>query len=236
MGLLPPFRTDVRRRGARHETAEQRGRRPVRGHHRRDEEGARRQARHGALHRRPQGTGREVQGGRQGAHGSRFPHQPVGAALGRHHGRVPELDERTRHSLPQTQQHPGRMGYRSQRTGDGLREHGRPVGDRRSLHPRRSDRRKHLQRRIPHQRTGRGCRGRYPHPAADNPRRFAPLGRRTGGKRRGAQGQIPLPGGGDARRLQGVVRHTGASGALLHRHAGPRVHHTGRQTVDAPDA
>ncbi len=100
MGLLPPLRTDVRRRGTGHEASEQRGRRSVRGHHRRNEEGARRQTRHGALHRRPARTGREVQGGREGAYGSRLPHRSVGTALGRHHGRIPELDERTRHPLP----------------------------------------------------------------------------------------------------------------------------------------
>lgn len=77
---------------------------------------------------------------------------------------------------------------------------------------------------------------RYPHPAADNPRRFAPLGRRTGGKRRGAQGQIPLPGGGDAAAYKELFDIQEHLERYFTDHAGPRVHHTGRQTVDAPDA
>ena len=36
--------------------------------------------------------------------------------------------------IPQTQQHPGRMGHRRERTVDGFRQHGRNLGNRRSLH------------------------------------------------------------------------------------------------------
>ena len=48
--------------------------------------------------------------------------------------RIQQLDERARDPLPQTQQHPGRMGHRRERTVDGFRQHGRNLGNRRSLH------------------------------------------------------------------------------------------------------
>lgn len=59
-------------------------------------------------------------------------------------------------------------------------------------------RREHIQRRIPHQRSGRGCGCRYPHSAADHRGGFAPLGRPAGYLGRGACIEVSLARGVDA--------------------------------------
>ena len=139
MGLVPPFRTDVRRRGAGHEARIERGPRPVRGHHRGAEGEARRQERHRPDDRRPEGAGAELQGRRQEADRRGFPGMPLGSALGSRMRRVRLVDERARHPLPQAQQHPRRVGNGRYRAGHGIRQHGRQLGDGRSLLARRRD-------------------------------------------------------------------------------------------------
>ena len=63
------------------------------------------------------------------------------------------------------QRHPGLVGHRRQRAVDGVRQHGRYVGDRRRLHAQPVDRRAGALRRVPDQRAGRGRRRRHPHAA-----------------------------------------------------------------------
>jgi pyruvate,orthophosphate dikinase len=82
----------------------------------------------------------------------------------------------------------------------------------RRLHPRPQHRRRRILRRLPDQRSGRGCRGRHPHSGADQP---AP--------RRNAQG------------LRSVDGHSQESRVPLQRHAGHRVHRAGWHPVHAPD-
>ena len=61
------------------------------------------------------------------------------SALGRYLCRIRFVDERACHPLPQAQQHSGGMGHGRIGTGDGIRQHGRQLGDRRSLLARRSN-------------------------------------------------------------------------------------------------
>ena len=58
--------------------------------------------------------------------------------------------------------------HRGQRADDGVRQHRRPLGDRRRLHAQPGDRREGVLRRVPRQRAGRGRGGRRPHAAADH--------------------------------------------------------------------
>ena len=139
MGLVPPFRTDVRRRGAGHETRIERRPRPVRGNHRGAETQTRREERHRPDDRRPEGAGQELQGCRQEADRRGLPGMSLGSALGRRMRRIRFVDERPRHPLPQAQQHPRRVGNGRHRTGHGIRQHGQQLGDGRSLLARRRD-------------------------------------------------------------------------------------------------
>ena len=66
-----------------------------------------------------------------------FPGKSLGSALGRYLCRIRFVDERACHPLPQAQQHSGGMGHGRIGTGDGIRQHGRQLGDRRSLLARR---------------------------------------------------------------------------------------------------
>ena len=100
------------------------------------EEGARREAGLGAAGRRAQGAGRRVQGGDQEPPRHRLPRRSVRAARRRHQGRVPVVAERPRQPLPPPEQHPGGVGHGRQRPGDGVRQQGRRLGDRRLLHAR----------------------------------------------------------------------------------------------------
>ena len=81
----------------------------------------------------------QLQGCRQEADRRGFPGMPVGSALGRRMRRIRFVDERACHPLPQAQQHSGGMGHGRIGTGDGIRQHGRQLGDRRSLLARRSN-------------------------------------------------------------------------------------------------
>ena len=95
--------------------------------HRGAEAQARRQERHRPDDRRPEGAGQELQGCRQEADRRGFPGMPVGSALGRRMRRIRFVDERPRHPLPQAQQHPRRVGNGRDRTGHGIRQHGRQL-------------------------------------------------------------------------------------------------------------
>ncbi len=60
---------------------------------------------------------------------------------------------------------PASWGTAVQRPVDGVRQHGRHLGDRRRLHPQPLDRRERALRRVPDQCPGRGRRRRHPHAA-----------------------------------------------------------------------
>ena len=57
--------------------------------------------------------------------GEDFPQDPQQAAVGRDRRGVRLVDERARHHLSPPAQHPGELGHRGQRAGDGVRQHGR---------------------------------------------------------------------------------------------------------------
>ena len=156
--------------------------------------------------------------------GKPFPHEPKRSAVGRHRRRVLVVDEPARDHLSPPQRHSRRMGNRRQRPGDGVRQHGRDVGDRRRLHPQSLDRRERALRRVSRQRAGRG-RGRgHPH-AAEHHR-----GGAQGGRLRQAVARSADAGG-----VQAVRRQRQAAREALPRHAGPRVHDRARQALDAAD-
>ena len=104
--------------------------------------------------------GHRRKGTRQG-----LPAGSAGAALGRHRRSVRLMDECPRHQVPRAARHPGELGHGGERPGDGVRQHGRHVRDRRRLHAQSVDRRERALRRVPHQRAGRGRRRRHPHAA-----------------------------------------------------------------------
>ena len=116
------------------------------------------------------------------------------------------------------------MGHRGQCAGDGVRQHGRDLGDRRRLHPQSLDRGQRALWRVPRQRPGRGRGRRHPH---------APEHHRGGAE--GRRLRQALARGADAGGVQAVRRHDQAPGKALPRHAGPRVHGRARQIVDAAD-
>jgi pyruvate, orthophosphate dikinase len=58
--------------------------------------------------------------------------------------------------------------HRGQCAGDGVRQYGRELGDRRRLYPQSLDRREKTLRRISDQCPGRGCRCRHPHAAGNH--------------------------------------------------------------------
>ena len=95
--------------------------------------------------------------------GKPFPQDSARSAVGRDRRGVLVLDEPARHHLSAPQRHSRRLGHRGQCAGDGVRQYGRDLGDRRRLHPQSLDRRQGALRRISRQRPGRGRRGRHPH-------------------------------------------------------------------------
>ena len=77
-----------------------------------------------------------------------------------------------RRHLPQAAQHPGGLGHRGQRPGDGVRQHGRRLRHRRRLHPQsRRPASNEFYGEYPGQRPGRGRGRRHPHAAAPDHRR-----------------------------------------------------------------
>ncbi len=166
------------------------------------EEIARPQERYRALRRQPQEALRGVQGLLQAEEGPKLPAGPRRAALGSHRRGLRFLGGRQVRHLPPRREDHRPQGHGSQRRADGVRQQGRHLRHRRLLHPRPQLRRERLLRRLPHQRAGRGCRRRHPHP---------PQAHRA--REEASQGlQAADPGQKDAREeLQGD--------------AGPRVHH-----------
>ena len=169
--------------------------------------------RHRAHRRRPQGPGRRVQGGGQGAHGQGLPGRPARPALGRHQRRLRQLGQRPRRRLPAHVRHPRRLGHGGQRPDDGLRQHRRRERHRRGLHAQPRQRRERVLRRVPRQRAGRGRRRRRAHPAPGDRAQG-----RLAGRLRRAHGGPP-----DARERAA-------------RHAGLRVHHREGPPLHAADA
>ena len=113
---------------------------------------------------------RRVQAHRPRGHRPRLPERPVRAARPGDQGRLRQLVRQARRRLPQQPEDRPRPGHRRQRRDDGLRQHGRRLGHRRRLHPRPEHRREGALRRVPHQRPGRGRRGRHPDRARRSPR------------------------------------------------------------------
>ena len=115
------------------------------------------------------GSSSALQGAREGARSaSAFPQDPHEQLWGAIGAVFSLLDERARQHLSAAAQHPGELGHRRQRAGDGVRQHGRHLGHRRRLHPQSLDRREAALRRVPDQRAGRGRRRRHPHAAGDH--------------------------------------------------------------------
>ena len=108
---------------------------------------------------------------------------------------------------------PGELGHGRHRPVDGVRQHGRDVGDRRRLHPQSVHRREGALRRVSRECAGRGCGRRHPHAAGPD---------RSGAHRRRlivAVARKP-----DARCLCRVHADGGPAREPLSRHAGSRIH------------
>ena len=160
--LVPAPDPDVRRGRRRHR------RPPLRAGARRAQARARRAAGRRSHSRRPRRPGRDVQGHLPAGDGRRLPAGPARAAprarssRSSSRGRTPRAQVYRR-----TYDDPRRHRHGRQRRADGLRQQGRPLGDRRLLHARPVDRRGGSLRRVPRERAGRGRRRRRPHAAAD---------------------------------------------------------------------
>ena len=121
------------------------------------------------------------------------------------------------------EQHPRKLGHGGQRPGDGVRQPRRDERHRRRLHPRSGDRREAALWRIPGQRPGRRRGGRHPHAAGDH------------------RGRARTKAAATSRRWKTIMPETYAefkahlrdAGTALPRNAGRRVHHPGRQALDA---
>ena len=98
-------------------------------------------ARHRSDCRRLGRADQALQGARQGRDRRGFSAGPAEAAVGRDRRGVRIVDERARQHLSPPAQHSGKLGHRRQRAGDGVRQHGRHVGDRRCVHAQSLDRR-----------------------------------------------------------------------------------------------
>ena len=95
----------------------------------------------------------------------RLPRRRPRAAGQRDSRGVRVLDRRARGLLSADQPDPRRLGHGGQRAADGVREHGRQLGHRRRVQPRRGDRRARPLGRLPDRRPGRGRRVGGTHPA-----------------------------------------------------------------------
>ena len=216
---LPPLHPDVCQRRA--------GRRPrrVRGHPREPQEPGRAHARHRARRRRLARDHRRLQGGGGARDRQALPARHLRAAVGRHRRRVRLLGQHPRQDLPPPARHSRQLGHGGQRAGHGVRQPRRHLGHRRRLHAQPLHRRARGLRRVPDQRAGRGRGRRHPHAAAPH------RGRAQGRRRQG-----PVARGGDARHLSRAGAGVRRAREALPRHAGHRVHHPGRQALDAADA
>ena len=153
-----------------------------------------------------------------------FPQKSERSVVGRDRRGVLVVDEPARDHLSPPERHSRRLGHRGQCAGDGVRQHGRDLGDRRRLHPQSLDRRQRALRRVSRQRPGRGRGRRHPHAAEHH---------RSGAK--GRRLRQALARGADAGGVQAVRRDDQAARKALQRHAGPRVHGRTRQALDAAD-
>ena len=153
---------------------------------------------------------------------------PAGCAraiVGRHRRRIQLVDESARHHLPSPARYSGELGHRGQCAGHGVRQYGRYVGHRRSVHAQSVDRREKALRRVPDQRPGRGRRRRHPH-AAGNHR----------GRAQGVRFRQAVARSGAAQGIHRAQAHPRRARAALSRHAGSRIHHRAGQALDAADA
>ncbi len=131
----------------------------------------------------------------------------------------------TREGLSPDQCDPRRLGHRGQRPGNGLRQYGRNLGNGRGVHAQSVDRRAGLLRRVPDQRTGRGCRRGHPYAAVSDARGA-----------RGGTGQASVDGGSAPRNVHRTRARVRPARNALPRHAGYRIHGAAGQVVDAADA
>ncbi len=160
---LPPVHPDVRQRRA----GDSEGR--LRARARGGQEGARRDARHRTWTRRRcarwSSATRSVVQKRTGKAFPQDPHEQLRMARDAvfRSWKNPRANEYRRiYDIPDPHRHGG------QRPDDGLRQHGRPLGDRRRLHAEPRERREGVLRRVPRERAGRGRGGRHPDAAADH--------------------------------------------------------------------
>ena len=97
-------------------------------------DGEGRQGRHRPHHRGPAGAGEDLQGDLREGDGEGVPQRPAPAAEARHQRRVRLLVLRPGGQVPEPEQDRAQPRHGVQRPGDGLREHGRELGNRRRLH------------------------------------------------------------------------------------------------------
>ncbi len=206
-GLVPPADPDVRRGGGRDR------RPPLRAGARRSQARPPRQAGRRSRRRRPRAARRDVQEHLQAGDRRRLPAGRARAAAPCGPRGVRVVGQPARAGVPAHVRDPGRPRHRRERPADGLRQHGRALGDGRLLHARPVHRRAARIRRVPGQRAGRRRRGRHPHAAA---------GRADAGD--------------PARGVRPAAGHDGAARAALPRHAGHRVHRRGREALSPADA
>ena len=158
---LPPLHPDVRLGGARDSQGQLRAR--VRG----GEDGGRRQGGHRPRRGGAAPGGRSLQGRGQGGDEEAVPAGSPRSAADGPQRRLPLVEQPAGQGIPPHLRHPRQHRHRRQRPDDGLRQHRRPLGHRRRLHPQPGHRRQGVLRRVPGQRPGRGRRRRHPHAAAD---------------------------------------------------------------------
>ncbi len=185
---LPPVHPDVR------QDRDGRPRRGVRARARRGE-GAQgsRHAGHGPGRRRPRRADRAVPGDLPGAHGRGVPAGSEGPAPSGDRRGLLVVEREARDRLPAPEQDLRRPGHRGEHPGDGVRQPGRRLRDRRGVHPRPRDRREGAVRRLPLERAGRGRRGRDPQHAAHRGAGAAGPARVRRAPRRHGHARGPLP-------------------------------------------
>ena len=132
---------------------------------------------------------------------------------------------RARRDLSPAAQHPGGLGHRGQRPGDGVRQYGRDFGDRRRLHPQSLDRR-------PTSSTASSWsmrRARTSSPASAR--------RRTSPRRPASRQQLEAPAMEEVMPevFAELSKRSAHARRPLPRHAGHRIHRRARQAVDAAD-
>ena len=135
--------------------------------HRRGPQGARRRVQ--ADRRRRTCIRRRVPGARRPDGRVVFPQDVAAQLQALDRGGLPQLDEPPRGRLPPHGEDRRRPRHRGQRPGDGLRQQGRRLGDRRRVHAQPRRRHQRDLRRLPDQRAGRGRRRRHPQHRSRSP-------------------------------------------------------------------